>query len=99
MALLGITLDIDAAKNIASGMSVGSVVIAVAALWLVKNMVMRVLSVVLLLALGFGSYSQRANIVDCAEKVRATAGTQAVSCTFFGQSVEIPTLSDQVPQP
>lgn len=94
MEHLAITLDIDAAKNIASGMSIGSVVIAVAALWLVKNMVMRVLSVVLLLALGFGSYSQRANIVDCAEKVRATAGTQAVSCTFFGQSVEIPSVSE-----
>lgn len=94
MALLGITLDIDSAKNIASGMSVGSIVIAVAALWLVKNMVMRVISVVLLLALGFGSYSQRANIVDCADRVRATAGTQAVSCTFFGQSVEIPSVTE-----
>jgi hypothetical protein len=94
MALLGITLDIDAAKNIASGMSVGSIVVAVAALWLVKNMVMRVISVVLLLALGFGSYSQRANIVDCADRVRATAGTQAVSCTFFGQSVEIPSVTE-----
>lgn len=94
MALLGITLDIDAAKNIASGMSVGSIVIAVAALWLVKNMVMRVISVVLLLALGFGSYSQRANIVDCADRVRVTAGTQAVSCTFFGQSVEIPSVTE-----
>lgn len=94
MALLGITLDIDAAKNIASGMSVGSIVIAVAALWLVKNMVMRVISVVLLLALGFGSYSQRANIVDCADRVRATAGTQAVSCTLFGQSVEIPSVTE-----
>ena len=94
MALLGITLHIDSAKNIASGMSVGSIVIAVAALWLVKNMVMRVISVVLLLALGFGSYSQRANIVDCADRVRATAGTQAVSCTFFGQSVEIPSVTE-----
>lgn len=94
MALLGITLDFDAAKNIANGMSVGSIVIAVVAFWLVKNMVMRVVSVVLLLALGFGSYSQRANIVDCADKVRATAGTQAVSCTFFGQSVEIPSVTE-----
>ncbi|MEY3691745.1 MAG: hypothetical protein RJB57_1401 [Actinomycetota bacterium] len=94
MALLGITLDFDAAKNIANGMSVGSIVIAVAAFWLVKNMVMRVVSVVLLLALGFGSYSQRANIVDCADKVRATAGTQAVSCTFFGQTVEIPSVTE-----
>ncbi len=94
MALLGITLDIESAKNIANGMSVGAVVVAVAALWLVKNMLMRVLSVVLLLALGIASYSQRANIVDCAEKVQATAGTQAVACTFFGQTVEIPSLTE-----
>lgn len=94
MALLAITLDVDSAKNIASGMSVGSIVVAVAALWLVKNMLMRMVSVVLLLALGIASYSQRANIVECAEKVRATAGTQVVSCTFFGQTVEIPSVTE-----
>jgi hypothetical protein len=94
MALLAITLDVDSAKNIASGMSVGSIVVAVAALWLVKNMLLRMVSVVLLLALGIASYSQRANIVDCAEKVRATAGTQVVSCTFFGQTVEIPSVTE-----
>lgn len=94
MALLAITLDVDSAKNIASGMSVGSIVVAVAALWLVKNMLLRMVSVVLLLALGIASYSQRANIVECAEKVRATAGTQVVSCTFFGQTVEIPSVTE-----
>jgi uncharacterized membrane protein len=94
MALLAITLDVDAAKNIASGMSVGSIVVAVVALLLVKNMLMRLVSVVLLLALGIASYSQRANIVDCAEKVRAAAGTQVVSCTFFGQTVEIPSVTE-----
>jgi hypothetical protein len=94
MALLAITLDVDSAKNIASGMSVGSIVVAVAALWLVKNMLLRMVSVVLLLALGIASYSQRANIVDCAEKVRATAGTQVVSCKFFGQTVEIPSVTE-----
>lgn len=93
MSILGITLDIDAAKNIASGMSIGSVAVAIVAFWLLKNMVMRVVTVVLLLALGFASYSQRANIVDCAEKIQAAAGVEATTCSFFGQTVEIPAVT------
>ncbi|MEY3589076.1 MAG: hypothetical protein RJA47_1672, partial [Actinomycetota bacterium] len=37
-------------------------------------------------------YSQRSNIVDCANKVKANAGISATSCTFFGQDVEIPSV-------
>jgi hypothetical protein len=50
-------------------------------------------TVVLLLALGIASYSQRANIVDCAEKIQAAAGVEATTCSFFGQTVEIPAVT------
>lgn len=94
MRHIALSIDVDTAKNLASGVSIGSVVIAVAALVLVKNMVMRVVSLVLFLALGLGSYSQRSNLTDCVDKVRAAGGTQEVSCTFFGQDVTIPAVTE-----
>lgn len=93
MAHIAFTIDVDTAKTVASSMSIGSVVIALAALVLVKNMVMRIIMTILLLALGLASYSQRSNITDCANKVRAAGGTQEISCTFFGQTVEIPSVT------
>ncbi|MFM1791479.1 MAG: hypothetical protein RLZZ526_1806, partial [Actinomycetota bacterium] len=62
MSQLSAALDVDTAKNIASGVSVGTVVIALLALRLVKNMVVRLVTVVALLAIGLASYSQRSNI-------------------------------------
>ena len=93
MTHIALTINVDTAKTVASSVSIGSVVIALAALVLVKNMVMRILTTILLLALGLASYSQRSNISDCADKVRASAGTQEISCTFFGQEVEIPSVT------
>lgn len=93
MHQIAVSVNLDTAKTIASGLSIGSLVIAVAALVIVKNMVMRIVSLVFFLALGLGSYSQRSNLTDCADKVRAAGGTQAVSCTFFGQQVEIPSIN------
>ncbi|MEY3588252.1 MAG: hypothetical protein RJA47_848, partial [Actinomycetota bacterium] len=52
MSQLSAALDVDTAKNIASGVSVGTVVIALVALRLVKNMVVRLVTVVALLAIG-----------------------------------------------
>ena len=93
MREIALSVNLDTAKTIASGMSIGSLVIALVALVIVKNMVMRIVSLVFFLALGLASYSQRTNLTDCADKVRAAAGTQAVSCTFFGQEVEIPSIN------
>ena len=85
-------INVDTAKNIASGVSVGTVVVALLAIRLVKNMLVRVVTIVALLAIGLASYSQRTNIVDCANKVKANAGTTTTHCTFFGQDVEIPSV-------
>ena len=92
MSQLSAAINVDTAKNIASGVSVGTVVIALLAIRLVKNMLVRVVTIVALLAIGLASYSQRANIVDCANKVKANAGVSTTQCTFFGQDVEIPSV-------
>lgn len=94
MGFMAMAIDVDTAKTVASSLSAGSVLIAVIALIVVKNMVMRIVTLVLFLALGLGSWSQRTNLIDCADKVKAAGGTAAVSCTFFGQDVEIPAVTD-----
>lgn len=93
MTHIALAIDLDTAKTVASSVSIGSVVIAVAALIMVKNMVLRLVSLVLFLALGLGTYSQRSNLLDCVDKVKAAGGTASVSCTIFGQDVEIPPLT------
>lgn len=92
MSQLSAAINIDTAKNIASGLSVGTVVIALLALRLVKNMLVRIVSVVAMLAIALASYSQRTNIVDCANRVKTNAGVTATQCAFFGQDVEIPSV-------
>ena len=92
MSQLSAAINVDTAKNIASGVSVGTVVIALLAIRLVKNMLVRIVTIVALLAIGLASYSQRTNIVDCANKVKANAGVSTTHCTFFGQDVEIPSV-------
>lgn len=83
-------LTVDFAKNLSTGVSVGSVVFALLALRLVKSMVMRVLTSVLLLAVGLAFYFQRAELSDCAEKVEASASSGgAAVCTFFGRDITI----------
>ena len=92
MSQLSAAINVDTAKNIASGVSVGTVVIALLAIRLVKNMLVRIVTIVALLAIGLASYSQRTNIVDCANKVKANAGVSTTQCKFFGQGVEIPSV-------
>jgi len=83
-------LTVDFAKNLATGVSVSSVVMALLALRLVKSIVMKVLTTVLLLAVGLAFYFQRAELSDCAEKVEASASTgEAATCTFFGKDITI----------
>ena len=48
MSQLSAAINVDTAKNIASGVSVGTVVIALLAIRLVKNMLVRVVTIVAL---------------------------------------------------
>lgn len=83
-------LTVDFAKNLSTGVSVGSIVLALLALRLVKSIVMRVLTSVLILAVGLAFYFQRAELSDCAKKVEASASTgEKAVCTFFGRDITI----------
>lgn len=83
-------LTVDFARNLSTGVSVGSVVFALLALRMLKSMVMRVLTAVVLLAVGLAFYFQRAELSDCAAKVEASASSgEAAVCSFFGREITI----------
>ena len=90
--MLAVTLE--AAKNAAIIVVVVLVVLAIAAAWLAKMVVQKVL-----LALVFGLlaalvWSQRTALEDCADRVRASRAAGApvdTTCTFLGRDVPIRT--------
>lgn len=85
--------DLDTAKNTSLFTVAGAVLLALAAVWLVKAVVTKVLTVVVLLALAGLVWSQRTELVDCADDVRDNVAAGAfddTTCTFFGQDVTVP---------
>ncbi len=95
--ILAVT-DANTLKNAALGLSGAALVVAVILMKVISNIVGKVISTVVLVAIALVGYSQRTEITDCVNKVKAestTAATSSVSCTFFGQDIEVklPSLS------
>lgn len=93
-AVLGLTLD--EAKTIAVVVAVALVVGAVAAFWLMRTVMQKVIAVVVLALLAFAVWSQRTSLQECADKVHAAAervGTDVTltdtECSFFGFTITI----------
>lgn len=85
--------DLDTAQNSSLWVVGGAVVVALLAVWVVKAVVTKVLTVVVLLAIAGLVYSQRVELTDCADQVRQTLSAGAendTTCTFFGRSVTVP---------
>lgn len=93
-------LDLNQAKN----GSIVAIIVCVAVILLVlkfiSSLVVRLVMSVVFAALGVVVYSQRASLVDCAEKITssvsdsvseggALSGDTVVSCSFFGRDVTI----------
>ena len=84
-------IDLDTVRNGSLFTVAGAVLLALAAVWLVKQVVTKVLTVAILLALAGLVYSQRSELDECVDEVRANVGLNAdMNCTFFGQDVKIP---------
>lgn len=85
--------DLDTARNASLWTVAGAVLLALVAVWVVKQVVTKVLTVVILLAIAALVWSQRAELVDCADHVRVTVEqglAPDTTCTFFGRDVTIP---------
>lgn len=83
--------DAKTLQTLALGLSGASLVLAIVMMILIKNIVGKIISLVILLAIAAGGYTQRASITDCADKVQAqaTAGSINTTCTFFGRDIDI----------
>jgi hypothetical protein len=84
--------DVETLKNLALGMSGTSIVLALIALKVISSFSGKMVSLMMFLAIALAGYSQRASIIDCADKVQSQASATAsvdTTCTFFGRDVKI----------
>lgn len=89
--ILAVT-DANTLKNAALGLSGAAIVVGIILMKVISNIVGKVISAVILVAIALVGYSQRTEITDCVNKVKAettTNATSSVSCTFFGQDIEV----------
>lgn len=88
-----IALSLDSAKNIAIVVAVVFVAFAVVSAWVIKNVVTKLIMILLLAGLALGVWTQRSSLQDCADQAKAKAealDTSGVSCHFFGTEVKVP---------
>ena len=97
MNSLWASADIETLKNLALGLSGASIVIGLILMKVVSSIVGKIFSLVVFVAIALAGYSQRAQVIDCANSVKAQATAMAAvdtTCTFFGQNIKV-----KVPQP
>ncbi|MEI6198984.1 MAG: hypothetical protein WCP83_03505 [Actinomycetota bacterium] len=97
MNSLWASTDIQTLKNIALGLSGASIIVGLILMKVVSSIVGKVVSLVIFVAIALAGYSQRAQIIDCANSVKSQATATAsvnTTCTFFGQDITV-----KVPQP
>ena len=97
MNSLWASTDIQTLKNLAMGLSGASIIIGLFLMKVVSSIVGKIISLIVFIAIALAGYSQRAQVIDCANSVKAQAtATAAVdtTCTFFGQEIKV-----SVPQP
>ena len=85
-------LDFATVRFVALVVVAVAVVLALVAAYLVKAVVGKVVSILLLGGLAVLVWSQRQSLQDCADRVGTTLGAGAVDdtrCTFFGRDVTI----------
>ena len=86
-------LSLESAKTVAIVIAIAFVAFAVISAWLIKNVTMKIVSILVLVGLGLGVWTQRSNLQDCADrakaKVEAGLGEGTVTCTFFGSDVSV----------
>lgn len=91
-------IDPDTLKNLALGVSGGSILVAIVLLKIVSSIVGKIVSSVILVAVALLGYSQREEISSCLREVTSQSSMTVpteISCTFFGQQIDVkvPTAS------
>ena len=97
MNSLWASTDIETLKNLALGLSGASRIVGLILMKVVSSIIGKIVSLVIFVAIALAGYSQRAQVIDCANSVKAQATATAsvdTTCTFFGQDIKV-----KVPQP
>ena len=92
MTMFFAAINPDTLKNLALGLSGGSLLVALVLMKVISSVVGKIVSTAVFVAIAFAGYSQRAEISDCVDKVKAQATSSAqvdTTCTFFGQDVTV----------
>jgi hypothetical protein len=91
-----IALSLDAAKNIAIAVAVVFAIGSVAAAWVMKTIIQKVVTALVLAVLAFAVWTQRTSLQDCADKVKDAYERDGTSvsfidtdCSFFGTTITI----------
>ena len=86
-----LALDLEAAKKAAIILVGVFVLLSVASAIIIKNITTKIVSIVIMIGLALGVWTQRTNLQDCADNVRekAQVGQTGLTCTFFGSDVTI----------
>ncbi|MBI4884085.1 MAG: hypothetical protein HY826_08530 [Actinobacteria bacterium] len=86
-------LSLESAKTIGIVVVLAFVAFAVISAWVIKNITMKIISVLLMVGLGLGAWTQRGSLQDCADKAKAKveAGIAegSIKCEFFGTEVSV----------
>ncbi len=82
-------LSLESAKTLAIVIVIAFIVFAVISAWVIKNVTMKIISILLMVGLALGVWTQRSNLQDCADKAKAGVGNGSVTCNFFGSEVSV----------
>lgn len=91
-----LALDLDAAKNIAIALAAVFAIGSVVSAWIMKTIIQKVATALVLAVLAFAVWSQRTSLQDCADKVKDAYERNGTSvsfidtdCSFFGATITI----------
>jgi hypothetical protein len=88
-------LTLETAKSTAIGVAVGLIALMLLMAFVVKNVTVKLISILVIGGFAFGVWTQRSSLQDCAEKVRArgvVGDTTNISCSFLGSDVKVSAL-------
>jgi hypothetical protein len=84
-----VALTLQTAKNIGLALIIVCVLFALLVVKQMAGIAKKVIGVVILAAIAFGVWSQRASLQSCADRVRAQDGITQATCHFFGTDITI----------
>ena len=73
MNSLWASTDIETLKNLALGLSGASIVVGLILMKVVSSIIGKIISLMIFVAIALAGYSQRAQVIDCANSVKAQA--------------------------